>query len=91
MKTNPFYLYLLERIDEVASFQDGMTKIERNTPKLVFAVLFSSINTIGVAVSREENSFSKEVVNACVSLTYSDVYTITELILNEPEIANYEK
>lgn len=93
MKTNAYYLYLLGRIDKVAAFQDGMTAKERENKDLVkqvtFSLLFMTADKIANEASRED-IYPKEVSDACISLTYSDIYEIVQLLITEPEIENYE-
>jgi len=92
MKNNAYYKYLIANIDRIAEFQEGMTEDERKNEELMknvlFSVLFTTINRIAVLAAREDK-FPEEVSNACVALTYTDVYEITKLIVKQPEIMNY--
>jgi len=92
MKDNPFYLYLLGRIDKVAQFQDGITEEESENKELVKQVLFSMIYMTADKIAQEasrNDRFPAKVSKACVSLTYTDIYKITELLMVEPEVLDY--
>jgi len=89
-KTNKYYFYLVGRIDKVAGFQDGMSKEERANDKIRFNVLFMTIDRIAAEISKGNTEYPKDLYNACICLTYTDIYTLTEMIINHPEIINYE-
>ena len=90
MKKNAFYLYLLSNIDKVAEFQDGMTPVERANKKLLFCVLFMTIDRLAAEIAVRDG-FKAQIFKACISMTYTDIYAITELIVKQPEILEYER
>jgi hypothetical protein len=88
VKKNPFYLHLTTHSDRLEACLDGMTPEEAKNDKITFCIVFMTIDRIASSISREELGLHSSIVLACVALSYTDIYLLTEMMINDLELTN---
>jgi hypothetical protein len=87
-KLNPFYLYLLRNVSAMETFIEVLTPQEQMNDKIRFCVIFMGVDRLASEISRE-TGYEEDVMHACVALSYTDIYLLTEWI--EEEIKRVDK